>query len=243
MASWLLKWLRTALPPRLVRLLVAVTAGLLLCVSFPPIGWWWSAVVSFALLSWVLVHPKTTPAGGLGYGFLFGLAFYIPLIPWISGLVGPVPWLALSAMEALFPALFGWLAVVVRRVPGWSLWFALLWSAQEWLKSAVPFGGFPWGLVGFGQTGGPFLSLVQLGGVPLLSFAIALLGISLAALAFEIARWWQHSAPARSGGHMSLSGLLLPGLCITAVLLTTAVAAPQVRRAAGGAGNEHKKER
>ncbi|KAA0111740.1 apolipoprotein N-acyltransferase [Mycolicibacterium sp. P1-5] len=238
MASRLLNRVRTALPPRLFRLLVAVTAGLLLCISFPPIGWWWSAVVSFALLSWVLVHPKTTSAGGLGYGFLFGLAFYIPLIPWISGLVGPVPWLALSAMEALFPALFGWLAVVVRRVPGWPLCFAVLWSAQEWLKGCVPFGGFPWGIVGFGQTGGPFLSLVRLGGVPLLSFAIALLGISLAALVFAIARWWQHSAPAKSGGHMSLSGLLLPGLCITAALLTTAVAAPQVRRAAGGAGDE-----
>jgi apolipoprotein N-acyltransferase len=238
MGSRLLNWLRTAFPPRLLRLLVAVTAGLLLCISFPPIGWWWSAVVSFALLSWVLVHPKTTPAGGLGYGFLFGLAFYIPLIPWISGLVGPVPWLALSAMEALFPALFGWLAVVVRRVPGWPLWFAVLWSAQEWLKSSVPFGGFPWGIVGFGQTTGPFLSLVQLGGVPLLSFAIVLLGVSVAALVFEIARWWEHSAPSKSGGHMSWSGLLLPGVCITAALLTIAVAAPQVRRAAGGAGNE-----
>ncbi|PND57073.1 apolipoprotein N-acyltransferase [Mycobacterium sp. ENV421] len=238
MASRLLNWIRTALPPRMFRLLVAVTAGLLLCISFPPIGWWWSAVVSFALLSWVLTHPKTTPAGGLGYGFLFGLAFYIPLIPWISGLVGPVPWLALSAMESLFPAIFGLLAVVVRRVPGWPLWLAVLWTAQEWLKSTVPFGGFPWGVVGFGQTNGPFLALVQLGGVPLLSFGIALMGTSLAALVLEIARWWQQSSAAKTAGHVSLPGVLMPGLCITAVLLTTAVAAPQVRRAAGGAGNE-----
>ncbi|MBI3689610.1 MAG: apolipoprotein N-acyltransferase [Mycolicibacterium aromaticivorans] len=238
MASRLLNWIRTALPPRMFRLLVAVTAGLLLCISFPPIGWWWSAVVSFALLSWVLMHPRTTPAGGFGYGLLFGLAFYIPLIPWISGLVGPVPWLALSAMEALFPAIFGLLAVVVRRVPGWPLWLALLWTAQEWLKSTVPFGGFPWGVVGFGQTNGPFLALVQLGGVPLLSFGIALMGTSLAALVLEIARWWQHSSQDKAAGHVSLPGVLLPGLCITAVLLTTAVAAPQVRRAAGGAGNE-----
>lgn len=238
MASRLLNWIRTALPPRMFRLLVTVTAGLLLCISFPPIGWWWSAVVSFALLSWVLMHPRTTPAGGFGYGFLFGLAFYIPLIPWISGLVGPVPWLALSAMEALFPAIFGLLAVVVRRVPGWPLWLALLWTAQEWLKSTVPFGGFPWGVVGFGQTNGPFLALVQLGGVPLLSFGIALMGTSLAALVLEIARWWQHSSQAKTAGHVSLPGVLLPGLCITAVLLTTAMAAPQVRRAAGGAGNE-----
>ncbi|WP_370506664.1 apolipoprotein N-acyltransferase [Mycobacterium sp. SA01] len=238
MASRLLNWIRTALPPRMFRLLVAVTAGLLLCISFPPIGWWWSAVVSFALLSWVLTHPKTTPAGGLGYGLLFGLAFYIPLIPWISGLVGPVPWLALSAMEALFPAIFGLLAVVVRRVPGWPLWLAVLWTAQEWLKSTVPFGGFPWGVVGFGQTNGPFLALVQLGGVPLLSFGIALMGTSLAALVLEIARWWQQSSAAKTAGHVLLPAVLMPGLCITAVLLTTAVAAPQVRRAAGGAGNE-----
>ncbi|GAY15208.1 apolipoprotein N-acyltransferase [Mycobacterium sp. shizuoka-1] len=238
MASRLWTWVRAALPPRLMRLLVAVTAGLLLCISFPPIGWWWSAVLSFAMLSWVLVHPKTTPAGGLGYGFLFGLAFYVPLIPWISGLVGPVPWLALSAMEAGFPAIFGWLAVAVRRLPGWPLWFALVWTLQEWLKSTVPFGGFPWGVVGFGQTNGPFLSLVQLGGVPLLSFGIALLGTSLAALTLEIVRWWQRSTPAATAGPVSVPGVLLPGLCITAVLLTTAVAAPQVRRAAGGAGNE-----
>jgi apolipoprotein N-acyltransferase len=233
MGSRLVTWFRTALPPRMMRLLVAVTAGLLLCISFPPIGWWWSAVLSFAMFSWVVVHPKTTAVGGLGYGFLFGLAFYIPLIPWISGLVGPVPWLALSAMEALFPAIFGLLAVVVRTAPGWPLWLALVWSLQEWLKSTVPFGGFPWGVVGFGQTNGPFLSLVQLGGVPLLSFGIVLLGTSLAALTCEIARWIL-----RSGPPTSLPGVLLPGLCITAVLLSTAVAAPQVRRAAGGAGNE-----
>lgn len=237
MASRLLKSLSAALAPRIMRLLVAVTAGLLLCISFPPIGWWWSAVLSFAMFSWVLVHPKTTPAGGLGYGFLFGLALYIPLIPWISGLVGPVPWLALSGMEALFPAFFGVLAVVVRRLPGWSLWLAFVWALQEWLKSTVPFGGFPWGVVGFGQTTGPFLSLVQLGGVPLLSFGIVLLGTSLAALMLEIVRWWQRSAAAKAE-HVSLPAVLLPGLCITAVLLTTAVTAPQVRRAAGGAGNE-----
>lgn len=222
----------------MMRLLTAVTAGLLLCISFPPIGWWWSSVVAFALLSWVLVHPKTTMAGGLGYGFLFGLAFYVPLLPWISGLVGPVPWLALAAMEAMFPALFGMFAVVVRRLPGWPLWLALLWSLQEWLKSSIPFGGFPWGVVGFGQTNGPFLALVQFGGVPLLSFAIVLLGTSLAALAIEIARWWQHSGSVKRAEHPSLPGLLLPGLCIAAVLLTTALTAPQVRRAGAGAGNE-----
>ena len=234
----LLRGFGAALPPRLVRLGVAVFAGLLLCISFPPIGWWWSAVPALGLLSWVLVEPRTTPAGGFGYGLLFGLAFYIPLLPWISGLVGPVPWLALSVMEALFPALFGLFAVAVRRLPGWPLWFALVWSLQEWLKSSVPFGGFPWGVVGFGQANGPFLSLAQLGGVPLLSFAIALLGTSLCALALEIVRWYRHSGADRAAGHPGLPAVVLPGICIFAVLLSTALVAPRVRQAGIGAGNE-----
>ena len=70
MADGMPGWLRRfagAFPPRAMRLLVTVTAGLMMCISFPPIGWWWSAVLSFALLSWVLVHPRTTLAGAFGY--------------------------------------------------------------------------------------------------------------------------------------------------------------------------------
>ena len=167
----------------------------MMCISFPPIGWWWSAVLSLALLSWVLVHPKTTLAGGFGYGLLFGLGFYIPLLPWISGLVGPVPWLMLAALQALFVGVFGMFAVVVRRLPGWPLWLALLWAMQEWLKSSVPFGGFPWGVVGFGQTQRAVPGRWSIGRRAAAVLRVALLGTSLCALALEIARWWQHSGP------------------------------------------------
>ena len=96
--------LQAALQPRLPRLLVTIVAGLLLCASFPSLSWWWAAVVAAALLAWVLKHPATTVVGGLGYGFLFGLAFYLPLLPWISLLVGAVPWLALAmACRRCFP--------------------------------------------------------------------------------------------------------------------------------------------
>jgi apolipoprotein N-acyltransferase len=135
--------LAKALRPRLTRLGAAILAGLLLCSSYPGFNWWWAAVIAFAVLAWVLTRPATTPVGGFGYGFLFGLAFYLPLIRWISILVGVVPLLALVLLCAVFPGIFGLLAVVVRRLPGWPIWFAVLWAAQEWLKSTVPFGGFP----------------------------------------------------------------------------------------------------
>ncbi len=222
--------------PRLIRLGLSVLAGLLLCVSFPPMGWWWAAVPALALITWVLVHPGTTMAGGFGYGLLFGLAFYLPLLPWIGGLVGAVPWILLSLMEALFPAVFGLFAVLVARLPGWPLWLACLWSMQEWLKSSVPFGGFPWGVAAFSQTNGPFLVLAQWAGAPLVSFAVMLLATSLCALVLEIARRVDDARHHRHADrHLHL---MVPAVCVCAVLLATALAAPGVRRTASAVGDE-----
>ena len=130
---------------RWLRITMSIGAGLLMCAGFAPLAWWWAPMLSFAVLAVVLTRPSTTRAGGLGYGFLFGLAFYLPLLPWISGLVGWLPWLALATMCAAFTALFGLLGVTVRKLPGWPLWLALVWVLQEWLKCSVPFGGFPGG--------------------------------------------------------------------------------------------------
>ena len=220
---------------RLPQLTVALLGGLMLCLSFPPFGWWFLAFLAFAGLGWLLTVPSVTAKGGFGYGLVFGLAFYIPLLPWISGLVGPVPWLALSAVEALFPALFGLVAVLVRRVPGWPLWFAGLWSAQEWLKSTVPFGGFPWGVVGYSQTQSPALPLAYFGGAPLVSFGVALVGFALAALTIEVIRWWRSDRAARVAAPPAV---VLPGLCVAVVLLIAALAWPHVRTSGAGVGDE-----
>ena len=226
--------LSAAVVPRLARAGVALVAGLLFYLSFPPAGLWWAAVPALALLTWVLVHPATTLGGGFGYGLLFGLAFYLPLLPWIGGLVGPLPWMLLALMEACFPAVFGVFAVLVSRLPGWPLWLACLWSMQEWLKSSVPFGGFPWGVTAYSQTDGPFLVLAQWGGAPLVSFAVALLGTAVCALTVEIVRWVRHTGDE----HHRYAHLLVPGALLVAVLAMTAVAAPGVRRAASGVDDE-----
>ncbi|HEX2400918.1 MAG TPA: apolipoprotein N-acyltransferase, partial [Mycobacterium sp.] len=223
-----------AVVDRLAQLGVTIVAGVALCVSFPPFVWWFMAIAAFGLMAWVLTRESTTLAGGFGYGFLFGLVFYLPLLPWIGGFVGAIPWIALCIVQALFPALFGLAAVAVRRLSGWPFWFAALWAAQEWLKSSVPFGGFPWGVVGFSQTDGPLLSIAQLGGAPLLSFAVVLTGFSLAAITFEIVKWWRHD----DNQTAAPPAVVLPGVCISAVLLTTALAWPHVRQAGLGAGDD-----
>jgi apolipoprotein N-acyltransferase len=229
--------IRAAMLPRLPRLVLAVAGGLLLFASFPVVNWWWAAVVAAALLAWVLTHPATTATGGLGYGFLFGLAFYLPLLPWITLLVGAVPWLALATTCALFPALFGLCAVIVRRLPGWPIWFAVIWAAQEWLKSIVPFGGFPWGSVAFGQAQGPLLPLVQLGGVALLSTAVMLVGFSATAIELEVVKWWRTGRQTMRAESRP-PAVVLPGVCICTVLFAAVIVWPQVRHAGAGVGGE-----
>ena len=251
--AWLSRELRRRLPqfgrallPRLTRLGASILAGLLLCSSYPGFDWWWAAVIAFAVLAWVLTRPATTPVGGFGYGFLFGLAFYLPLIRWISILVGVTPLLALVLVCAVFPGIFGLSAVVVRQLPGWPIWFAVLWAAQEWLKSTVPFGGFPWGVVAAGQTAGPFLPLARLGSVPLLSLAIVLTGCSAAAIALEAVSWWRTSRQPRTGEEAGEEAqvadappaVVLPAFCICLVFFATAAVWPQVRHSGTGSGNE-----
>ena len=208
-------------------LIASILAGVLLCLAFPPVGWWYTAIAAFALLGWVLIRPATTPRGGFGYGFLFGFAFAVPLLPWTGNFVGTVPWLGLSALCALFPAVFGLAAVAVRALPGWPLWFAGLWIGAEWLKCTVPFGGFPWGVVAYSQSDGPLLALVRIGGAPLLSFAVVLTGFSLTAIATEVV------GRLRSGGSGDAPPrVVLPGVCVVVVLLVTSLTWPQLRQSA-----------
>lgn len=234
-AARIVAGVRRFFEPRLMRLAVAVVAGLLLCASFPPFDLWYLSFPALALLAWALVDERTTPAGGFGYGMLAGLVFYVLLLPWISNFVGPVPWLMLAALEAFFTGVFGLAAVLVRRLPGWPLWFAALWVSAEWLKSTVPFGGFPWGVVAFSQTDSPLLPLAQVGGAPLVSFAVALIGFSATAIVLEAVRHWRHD---HRTGAAAPPEVFIPGICIAIVLLLTVLAWPHVRKAGAGAGDD-----
>lgn len=171
-----------------VRMTAAVLAGLLLFASFPPRPLWFLAPVGIALLTAVLTARPMRRRAGFGYGYLAGLGFLVPLLPWVGVYVGPMPWLALAAAEAVFVGLFGALAVHLRSLPAAPLWIATAWTATEFLRATVPFGGFPWGRLAFGQPDGVLVSLAAIGGAPLVSFAVALTGTGLAALVLALGR-------------------------------------------------------
>jgi apolipoprotein N-acyltransferase len=160
----------------LPRVGIAAGAGLLLYVGAPPRELWWLAPVTLAVL-WAVLHGRSARAG-FGYGLAFGLGFFVPLLSWVGELVGSLPWLALATLEALVLALVGGGVAVVSRMPAAPLWASGVWVATEALIARVPFDGFPWGRVAFGQPSGVFLPIAAIGGAPLLTAAVVLTGFS-----------------------------------------------------------------
>ncbi len=202
------------------RTVLAALGGLVLVAAFP--GWDLAtlAVLGPATLSLAVrgVRFRT----GLWLGMVHGLAFFTPLLSWTGVYVGAFPWLALAVTEALYLALLGGALALTARLRGWPLWAAALWVGDEALRGRWPLGGFPWGRLGFSQADGPFTALAAYGGVPLVSFAVALTGtLAAAALLAVIA-----AARAGSTGR--------PGPARAAVLAVAgAVAVPAVGWAAG----------
>ncbi|GAA1677159.1 apolipoprotein N-acyltransferase [Glycomyces endophyticus] len=178
---------RLSLPAALV---LAVASGLLAVLAFPPYGAWPLAAVSVAGFG-AAVHRRRM-RGGLGIGFVYGMAFFLPLLAWSSTQVGQWPWLFLSALEALGTGVLGaGLAVCSRLIDlhrwTWAPLTGVAWVAQEALRDRQPFGGFPWARLAFSQADAPTAAAAWLGGAPLLSFVVALSGGFLLAAGYAVA--------------------------------------------------------
>ncbi|MFI5804743.1 apolipoprotein N-acyltransferase [Streptomyces sp. NPDC051561] len=201
---------------RLARPFAAAVSGLLLYASFPPRPLWWLALPGFALLGWTLYGRRLR--AGFGLGLLAGLGFLLPLLSWTGEEVGPVPWLALTLLEALFVAFAGMGIAAVSKLPWWPVWAAGLWIVGEGLRARFPFEGFSWGKIAFGQADGVFLSLAALGGTPLLGFAVALCGFGLFEGVRQFLAYRSTRAVSRAGVTAAAVAVLLPLVASLAAL-------------------------
>lgn len=208
-----MRWYR-----RLPQVGTAVGAGLLLYAGAPPRELWWLTPVAFAGL-WAVLHGRSVRAGA-GYGFAFGLGFFVPLLSWTGEFVGPLPWVALATVEALVVALAGTGIAVVSRLPAAPMWAAAVWVAAEALIARAPFGGFPWGRVAFGQPSGVFLPVAAIGGAPLLTAAVVLTGFGAGELVRRVARG---GCPSGRRTALVVPALLAVGPVITGLLASLTV--------------------
>nr|WP_234426581.1 apolipoprotein N-acyltransferase [Streptomyces niger] len=176
------------------RTVLAILAGLALGLAFPPYDLWPLSFVAVAAFS--LLTRGRTARQAAWTGLAFGWPFFFLLLKWLH-VVGWDAVVGLSFAEAVFVALMGAGLAMTSRLKAWPLWAACLWVAQEWARDRVPFGGFPWGRLAFAHTGTPFTPLAALGGAPLVTFAVALVGTLVAAV---VATLWGLRKKAEGGG-------------------------------------------
>jgi apolipoprotein N-acyltransferase len=194
------------------RTALAVVAGVLLALAFPPYGLWPLSLVAVAVFS--LLTRGRTARQGAWTGLAFGLPFFVVLLRWLH-VVGWDAVVGLSFAEALFVGLLGAGLALTSRLPLWPLWGGCLWVAEEWARDRVPFGGFPWGRLAFANTGSPYTPLVALGGAPLVTCAVALTGTLVAAAALALLRT-RRPAAGRRGGLLAAVAALLLAAAVTA---------------------------
>ena len=179
---------------RALPLAAAATAGVATVFGFAPFGVAPLPVLTLAVLFalWQGAAPRTAAAQGFAFGFgLFGAGaswVYVALetfggMPTAIALLGTAGFVAYLA---LWPALAGYVAA--RVAPSSSVARALAaagaWTLAEWLRGYV-FTGFPWLAVGYAQLPGSALAgYAPLGGVFVVSFAVAL-AAAMVALAFD----------------------------------------------------------
>lgn len=144
--------------------------------------------------------PRPVRAGAL-WGMLAGAVFFAPLLEWLR----LVDWVGLGllvALQALFVGAFvaGLAAWGDRR--GAAVAAAVWWVGLEALRGTVPFGGFPWGLLGYTQAGGgPALPVARLLGVLGVSLVLAGVAVSVhAAVRLGLAGWRAARDGARAPG-------------------------------------------
>ncbi|GAA2145567.1 apolipoprotein N-acyltransferase [Glycomyces algeriensis] len=211
---------RLTLPAALV---LAIASGLLAVLAFPPYGAWPLAAVSVAGFG-AAVHRRAP--GGLGaafgIGFVYGMAFFLPLLAWSSTQVGQWPWLFLCALEALGMGLLGMFLAACSRLVDTRRWTlapltGVAWVAEEALRSRQPFGGFPWGNLAFSQAESPTAAAIWLGGAPFLSFLVALSGGLLLAAGFALGRHLQGPQDAPRGAGIRKAAAFTAAAALTAL--------------------------
>ena len=174
--------------------LIALLAGAITPLALAPYDLWPLAILSIALFYLGLrdLTPRQATLRGWSYGFgLFAAGtswVYVSIHDY--GAASPplavfLTLLFVGGLGLLF-ALSAWVwARWLRRVEAPladALAFAALWLAQEAFRSWF-LTGFPWLYAGYSQLDGPLASLAPVGGVWLLSFALALSAALLVNLA------------------------------------------------------------
>jgi apolipoprotein N-acyltransferase len=195
-------------------LLASVAGGLAVFASFPPLDLWPLAFVGPAVL--VVALTGRSLRGSFVCGLVFGLALFVPLLSWLSN-VAWYAWGSLAVAEAVFFAIFAIGQRLLLRLPHWpALWpvaVAAWWVSVEAFRDRWPF-AFPWGRLAMSQSVAPDVRWAAVGGAPLLTFLVALVGAMLGRAVLVLlgtGGWRSRGSLAAAAAFAVTAGVVLAG--------------------------------
>ncbi len=137
----------------LCALVSALLTGVLFALAYPPFSQWWLAWLWALPLFWRVWQPVPLRGWrlflyGFRHGWLAGLFVFTGTLWWTAHVTG-AGMAALCVYLALYPAVWGGVAALLRpETTGRGflavLALALLWVGLEWERGVFPILGFPW---------------------------------------------------------------------------------------------------
>lgn len=170
----------------MIKILLAVVAGVLNTLSFAPFNWWPLSLVSFAIL--FTIWLSSSPKQAILVGYFYGLAMFGVGISWMyislnsyGGMPPAIAGFSIFlgiAVISIFPATCGWLqSLFADKHPTVRLMLLMpsIWIVVEWVRSWI-FTGLPWLSTGYSYLDTSLSNFAPIGGVYLVGY-IALLTI------------------------------------------------------------------
>ncbi|MFO7700970.1 MAG: apolipoprotein N-acyltransferase [Acidimicrobiia bacterium] len=139
----------------MVPIALVAASSVLMWAAFPPIGFGPLAFVAPVPL-FLALRSVEKPFHALALGFGWGAAFFGLLLNWLM-VLGFVAWFPLAILMGAYSASYAFVVWVFRLWPAWRWWMIATgsWVALEFVRGRFPFGGFPWGDVGYPAAGIP----------------------------------------------------------------------------------------
>ncbi len=197
--------------------LLAALAGAFTVFAFAPFGVALLPLATLGTLFW-LWQRVDRARDGAWLGFWFGAGLFGAGVSWVyialetfGGMPMPVAAIATAGFVAylsLYPAAAGWAVVRFTSPASFARAVAAAgaWPLAEWLRGFM-LTGFPWLAVGYAQSPGePLAGFAPLGGVWLVSLALAACAALFAWLTDRLAAGAQRSAAACLVGILAVIG-------------------------------------
>lgn len=153
-----------------------VFAGLLMALNTNGYGWYLGFLG--LVLMFHSVRNANYPRLAVRDILLFTATWFLVSLMWLKA-VGVDVWILVSVLCVL-----PWLFLSVIRIPSTRILQALYLAAVivfiQIISGSLPWGGFPWLNLAYGQVDGPFMFLSRIGGQELVAFVTVVVAVVLA---------------------------------------------------------------